>query len=191
MDYKKLEELNRLRQSGALTEEEFEREKQKVMNEDAEATSVANVTLPLGLTESAYLALMSFLILVPYLGWLVPIILWIIGKEQSKLVNRQGKYILNWYISWFVFSFILMLLFIISLVIGVGSVANLASLSDVDDISPTIITGLLTSGGIGIGILFIILCVMSLLCLLFPIIGGIKGLNTQTWKYPFSIPFLK
>lgn len=191
MDYKKLEELNRLRQSGALTEEEFEREKQKVMNEDAEATSVANVVLPLGLTESAYLALMSFLILVPYLGWLVPIILWIIGKEQSKLVNRQGKYILNWYISWFVFSFILMLLFIISLVIGVDSVANRASLSDVDDISPTIITSLLTSGGIGIGILFIILCVMSLLCLLFPIIGGIKGLNTQTWKYPLSIPFLK
>ena len=29
MDYKKLEELNRLRQSGALTDEEFEQEKQK------------------------------------------------------------------------------------------------------------------------------------------------------------------
>lgn len=191
MDYKKLEELNRLRQSGALTEEEFEREKQKVMNEDTVTTPVADVTLPLGLTESAYLALMSFLILIPYLGWLVPIILWIIGKEQSKLVNHQGKYILNWYISWFIFSFILTLFFIISLVIGVGSVANLASLSDIEDISPTIVAGLLTGGGIGIGIIFIILCVMSLLCLLFPIIGGIKGLNTQTWKYPFSIPFLK
>lgn len=188
MDYKKLEELNRLRQSGALTEEEFEREKQKSMNEDAATTSVS---LPLGLSESAYLALMSFLILVPYLGWLVPIILWIIGKEQSELVNRQGKYILNWYISWFIFSFILMLFFVISLVTGVGSVANLAFLSDVDDISPTIVAGLLAGDGIRIGIMFIILCVMSLLCLLFPIIGGIKGLNTETWKYPLSIPFLK
>ena len=32
MDYKKLEELNRLRQSGALTDEEFEQEKQKILN---------------------------------------------------------------------------------------------------------------------------------------------------------------
>ncbi|MCS2832910.1 DUF4870 domain-containing protein [Bacteroides fragilis] len=26
---------------------------------------------------------------------------------------------------------------------------------------------------------------------MFPIIGGIKGLNGKTWKYPLSIPFLK
>ena len=26
---------------------------------------------------------------------------------------------------------------------------------------------------------------------IYPIIGGIKGLNGKTWKYPLSIPFLK
>lgn len=189
MDYKKLEELNKLRQSGALSEEEFEQEKKKLFDMDETATPMENITLPLGLSESAYLALMSFLILIPYAGWLVPIILWIIGKEQSELVNRQGKYILNWYISWFIFSFILVLFFIITLIIGVGSIASLTAIADGGDISPTLVAGLLTSSGVGI--FLIILCIISLLSLLFPIIGGIKGLNKQAWKYPLSIPFLK
>ena len=34
MNYKKLDELNKLRQSGALTEEEFKTEKQKLFAED-------------------------------------------------------------------------------------------------------------------------------------------------------------
>lgn len=191
MDYKKLEELNKLRQSGALTDEEFEREKQKMMNEDAPAAPMENITLPLGLSESAYLALMSFLILIPYAGWLIPIILWIIGKEQSDLVNRQGKYILNWYISWFIFSFILVIFFVVSFVIGVGSIAGLTGFSHIDDLSPTAIAGLLSGGGGAIGITIVILCIISVLSLLFPIIGGIKGLNKQAWKYPLSIPFLK
>lgn len=193
MDYKKLEELNKLRQSGALTDEEFEREKQKMMNEDAPAATapMENITLPLGLSESAYLALMSFLILIPYAGWLIPIILWIIGKEQSDLVNRQGKYILNWYISWFIFSFILVIFFVVSFVIGVGSIASLAGLSGIDDLSPTAVAGLLSGGGGAIGITIVILCIISVLSILFPIIGGIKGLNKQAWKYPLSIPFLK
>lgn len=188
MDYKKLEELNKLRQSGALTDEEFESEKQKLMNEDASTVSAEKGTLPLGLSESAYLALMSFLILIPYAGWLVPIIAWIIGKDQSELINRQGKYILNWYISWFIFSIILAIILIISLIMGVGSITSFASMTNEDDISPALISTLFTSGGAGISA--ILLCIISLLSLLFPIIGGIKGLNNQTWKYPLSIPFL-
>ena len=35
MDYRKLDELNKLRLSGALTDEEFEREKQKLFAEEA------------------------------------------------------------------------------------------------------------------------------------------------------------
>ena len=35
MDYRKLDELNKLRISGALTDEEFEQEKQKILNKEA------------------------------------------------------------------------------------------------------------------------------------------------------------
>jgi uncharacterized protein len=32
---------------------------------------------------------------------------------------------------------------------------------------------------------------LGLLCIIFPIIGGIKANNKEVWRYPFSIEFLK
>lgn len=98
MDYEKLEQLKRLHDSGALNDEEFEKEKKKILDEEAAAKPTA--VLPMGLTENAYLALMNFAMFIPYVGWIAPIVFWIMGKENSILVNLQGKYILNWYISW-------------------------------------------------------------------------------------------
>ena len=99
MNYKKLDELNKLRQSGALTEEEFKTEKQKLFAEDETINSCPSQEIPMGLQESSYLALMNFLILVPYVGWIIPIVLWAMGKNSSEQINKQGKYILNWYIT--------------------------------------------------------------------------------------------
>ncbi len=178
MDYRKLDELNKLRLSGALTDEEFEREKQKLFEEDKEdaANSARPMqTIPMGLQESSYLGLMSFLILVPYVGWVIPIVLWVMGKDASEKIKKQGAYILNWYITWFIFGTI------IAIIMGIS-------------IPFTIMNGgSIGPGGIfgnifGIGAIAIII---GILCLAFPIIGGIKGLNGQTWKYPLSIPFLK
>lgn len=98
MDYKKLDKLNKLRQSGALTEEEFENEKRKLFSENETCNSCSNEKIPFGLQENSYLTIMSFLILVPYIG---------------------------------------------------------------------------------------------ITYLIFPFIGGVKGMNGQVWKYPLSIPFLK
>lgn len=58
MDYEKLEQLKRLHDSGALNDEEFEKEKKKILDEEAAAKPTA--VLPMGLTENAYLALMNF-----------------------------------------------------------------------------------------------------------------------------------
>lgn len=174
MDYKKLDELNKLRQSGALTEEEFENEKQKLFSENETCNSSPNEEIPLGLQENSYLALMSFLILVPYVGWIIPIVLWAMGKNSSEQINKQGKYILNWYITWFIFGIIF-------------AIALLASLP------VAIISGYGSPFGI-FGSIFWLLpvtAIVGIICLIFPIIGGVKGLNGQAWKYPLSIPFLK
>jgi uncharacterized protein len=40
---------------------------------------------------------------------------------------------------------------------------------------------------IGLPLLFM----LSALCIIFPIIGGIKANNGELWKYPLSIQFLK
>ena len=57
MDYKKLEELNRLRQSGALTDEEFEQEKQKILNGESRKDTF-------GISDSSYLGLINLLLLI-------------------------------------------------------------------------------------------------------------------------------
>lgn len=175
MDYKKLDELNKLRLSGALTDEEFEREKQKLFEEDATGNVHPNSALPLGLTESSYLALMNFLIFVPYIGWITPIVLWSVGKNYSPKIDQQGKYILNWYITWFIFG----LIFAIAMVASIP-----AAILTGGSVSPTAVAG-------SIFWILPVAAIIAILCIAFPIIGGIKGLNNQTWKYPLSIPFLK
>ena len=184
MDYRKLDELNKLRQSGALTDEEFEQEKKKIMDEENPTSS----SLPLGMNESTYLALMSFLILLPYIGWIVPIVMWLMGKDTSVTANRQGKYILNWYISWFIYSIILGIFLLIAVFSSIGS---MASLGTVENIDPMQLIALLSGAGGGMLVVLLVLAIVSILSLLFPIIGGIKGLSGHTWKYPLSIPFLK
>ena len=68
MDYEKLEQLKRLHDSGALNDEEFEKEKKKILDE--EATAKPTAVLPMGLTENAYLTLMNFAMFIPYVGWI-------------------------------------------------------------------------------------------------------------------------
>lgn len=186
MDYEKLEQLKRLHDSGALNDEEFEKEKKKILDE--EDAGKTTTVLPMGLTENTYLALMNFAMFIPYVGWIAPIVLWIMGKESSAPVNRQGKYILNWYISWFLYGIVLTVLFIIFMFSGIVSISDMNY--ENDQSSPLAVLLGIFGGGAGI-LLLLILGVGCFLCLLFPIIGGIKGLNGKTWKYLLSIPFLK
>ena len=53
MNLKKLEKLNDLRKNGALTEEEFQQEKQKLMNEESSSSAAGEI--PLNLTENTYM----------------------------------------------------------------------------------------------------------------------------------------
>ena len=97
MDYRKLDELNKLRISGALTDEEFEQEKQKILNKETPKGI-------LGLSENSYMGIMNFVLLIPTWGWIISIIAWIVGKDKSEAVSTQGKYIFNWLISWSIYT---------------------------------------------------------------------------------------
>ncbi len=56
-----------------------------------------------GMSESAYTILMHVSqfagILIPYAGFILPIIIWISNKEKNENINEQGKYITNWLLS--------------------------------------------------------------------------------------------
>lgn len=92
-----LERLKALRDSGALTEEEFEHAKQKVLG----GQSAVRTDEILGLKIHIWCALMhlSQLLWWTGAGIIVPIVMWIIGRDQSRVVDTHGRIILNWMLS--------------------------------------------------------------------------------------------
>ncbi len=99
MNYEDLKLLDELRQKGSITEEEYQREKDKILNKNNFSTNRALF----GLEENTYLMLMhlsQFLgFLFVGLGFLAPIIMWLTNKDNNTKVDSHGKNILNFIIS--------------------------------------------------------------------------------------------
>ena len=129
MYYDDLVQLDELRKRGAISEEEYEREKQRLFNRyDHSHTSSSSSNPLLGLSENSYVALMHISqfagFLLPGLGFVAPVILWVINKDNNERVNSVGKHILNFMISmllYFVASGVLCFLLIgIPMLIALG-----------------------------------------------------------------------
>ncbi len=164
-----LERLQQMRNSGALSEEEFQRAKQQVLNggmssgqpfsgqqfSSADASAVNGVTGTVcGMEPKMWLTLMhlSQLLTWTVLGIVAPIIMWVVSKDESRDANRHGLMILNWLLS--------------SLVYG-------------------LISGILCLVAIGIPMLFVLIA----LNVIFPIIGAIQASSGKLWQYPLTIRF--
>lgn len=158
-----LERLQKLRDAGTLSEEEFQMAKQRLLQSpEAEQQSfapyAAQVSQPgriHGLEEKTWcmlLHLSQLLIFAGGIGGAAPIVMWAISKDDSRAANRHGMVILNWYISALIYGVVSGLLCFI--VIGIPMVMALAALT-----------------------------------VIFPIIGAMKANEGTLWSYPLSIKF--
>lgn len=104
MSYEDLNILDELRRKGSITEEEYQREKDKVLNNQNNSFSKQPF---LGLTENTYLLLMHlsqfFGFIFPGLGFVAPIIMWLLNKDSSSKTDQHGKNIINFMISMFIY----------------------------------------------------------------------------------------
>lgn len=117
-----------------------------------------------GMTESSYAGLMNLIFLVPSCGWIISIVLWAIGKDQSEFINQSGKSLINWMISCIIYAVLL------SLFLVFGALKS-------TEITVIIVAALFVIFG-----LFVLIC---------PIVAGVKAINNENWKYPLTISFLK
>ena len=105
-NYEDLQKLDELRKTGAISDEEYQKEKEKIFNQ-AENPKTTNSNPLLGLTENSYVALMHISqfagVILPGLGFAVPIILWILNKDNNAHVDAIGKHIINFMISIFIY----------------------------------------------------------------------------------------
>jgi uncharacterized Tic20 family protein len=94
-----IEKLNRLRENGALTEDEYQGAKAKLL--DSGQTVPALPAKPLDeKTWAAILHLSQFCgFVLPLAGLVVPIILWQLKKDESALLDRHGRIIANWLVT--------------------------------------------------------------------------------------------
>lgn len=116
MKYEDLKTLDELREKGSITEEEFQREKAKNLSEDSREYSNARSKPLFGMTERTYLMLMHLSQfaswLVPLVGVIVPILMWTTNKDNNAEVDRHGKNILNFTISYAIYSIALFVIII-------------------------------------------------------------------------------
>lgn len=163
-EYEKLKKLEELKTNGTLTEEEFQREKERILNEETRqigqtGQAPASTKQPLfGLQENAYLMLMHLSQfagwILPGLGFVLPIAMWLTNKDENENVDKHGKNILNFTISYFIYA---------------------------------AISGILVIIAIGLALLAVLGVVVTIVI----IIAAVKAYNNEYWDYPLTIKFLK
>jgi len=107
MNYDDLKKLDELRRSGAISEEEYQKEKQRFFNRSYENSRSTSSNPLFGLSEDSYIALMHVsqfagIILLGF-GFLAPVILWVINKDNNAKVDSAGKHIMNFMISMLIY----------------------------------------------------------------------------------------
>lgn len=126
--YEDLERLNTLREKGAITEEEFQKEKKRILDavDDTSYQSSSPKRKLWGMDERGYTSMMHISqfagILIPFAGFILPIVMWISGKEDSEIVDQHGKVVINWMISLAIYLTICGILTII----GIGLIGLIA-----------------------------------------------------------------
>ena len=160
--YDQLEKIKKLRDEGALTEEEFEQEKAKIMAEPTPAVAPASgmdgrEPRPWGMELNAFCMLLHLSqfagFVVPFAGWVLPIVMWATCKDEAVEVDVHGRIVINWMISSLIYALVSAVL--ILLVVGI-----------------------------------FFLMALFVCSIIFTIIGAVRANSGEAWKYPLSIHFL-
>ena len=105
MDSRDLNDLEEMRRRGSITEEEYQNERRKIINQMNNRSDEPQYW---GMTVDSYISLMhasQFLgYLFPLVGFIVPILMWTTNKDNSVKIDMHGKNIINFLISWLIYG---------------------------------------------------------------------------------------
>jgi len=99
-----IERLHRLKESGAISEEEYRRLKDALLSKDRPAgeklaDTVAEISSDTNMW-TMFIHLSQFLgYIVLLAGLVVPIVLWQVKKNDSPVIDKHGKIVVNWIIT--------------------------------------------------------------------------------------------
>lgn len=168
-----LERLAQLRQSGEITEAEYEAAKALALRGESAspnspppppAPPPSPSAPPAGGSDATerqtrewamwiHLSQLAG-ILVPLAGLVLPIVLWQVKKDELPGVDAHGKVVVNWIITQLIVAVIGAIL--VFVIIG-----------------------------------FAVLAVLAVVSIVFPILGGLRANEGKLWAYPYSFRFIK
>jgi uncharacterized Tic20 family protein len=118
---------------------------------------------------SGGIGLLCYFSSIPFLNIVVPLIIWIMKREEMPFVKSQGKEVLNFHISWTLYALA------ITLVVGaIGLVLTF------------VIVGIFILWGLAImgGVYLVAMAALS-------IIGTVNAADGKPHRYPLTIRFIK
>jgi hypothetical protein len=181
-NYEDLERLNRLRKDGAITEAEFEQEKAKLLNKsNQQRNSMNNQQKSYNNSDKnqngGYAMALHLVQFVPYIGWLISLIMWLVKKNESPLVRQHGAVLMNLFISNIIYA-------VIVFFVGLAFVATIEGNGrNVPPNVPPVFAILLIIFGIGA-------IVFGIATLVFIILNAIRASKGEAGSYPMAFKFL-
>lgn len=134
MNTEELERLHQLKEKGAITEEEFQEAKERIFTKkDDSSFDIPTINLDKVESQKSYVTFLHLSVLlgsfVPWLGYVVPFVMWYSKKDSIPRVDRHGRVVLNWILTSFIFSiisFVLIIFFGLGiLLLGILWLANI------------------------------------------------------------------
>ncbi|MFM7036133.1 MAG: DUF4870 domain-containing protein [Planctomycetaceae bacterium] len=123
-----LERLTELHREGALTADEFEAAKKKVLDSAGPVSGMADEIY--GVSPKVWCTVMHMAAMVWWMGGLgvfTAVVMWLISREKSQMADRHGRVVVNWLLSEMVYS--LISFFLTFLLIGIPMLWLLAAVS--------------------------------------------------------------
>ena len=97
--YEDLKLLAELREKGNITEEEYQREKAKILC--GTPPPLPPIAPQNESNDRLYVALMHLTQLVSWI--LIPLIMWVIAKDRSTFIDQNGKNVINFCLSYMIY----------------------------------------------------------------------------------------
>lgn len=126
--------------------------------------------------QDARLMSMLIYLLSLFTSFIGPLVIWLLKRNESKLVDQAGKSYFNYYISYFIYS-------IVGVILVYFSIFLTAFNEEISIIQVIAIVCCV--------IIIIALFVLSILSFIFTIIGCIKYMSGKVYKIPLSFSFFQ
>lgn len=129
--------------------------------------------------------------LIPFANYILPTIIWSAKKEDSEFINQNGKNVLNFQLSIFLYSIVLLIIGIPVLIYTLVQNTNFYTFAKGNYNFETLHHAHLSGFLITLAIIAFLFAVLKIAEFILIIIGAVTASNGESYRYPLTLNFIK